>query len=250
VTLHPAARGFDTTADAYERARPTYPPDAVAALAEALAIGPGRTVVDLAAGTGKLTRLLVPTGARLIAVEPLEAMRSRLAAVVPEAEVYDGTAEAIALPDRSADAAVVAQAFHWFDGPRALAEIARVLRPDARGGLGLLWNVRDLTVDWVHRLAEITEPHATDVPRHRTGAWREAFETTARFTPLEHRQFAFEHEVDADTMVDRIRSISWISVLPEQERDDVLGRVRRLFEGMPARFPVPYHTELWWCRLR
>ncbi|MCA1691610.1 MAG: class I SAM-dependent methyltransferase [Actinobacteria bacterium] len=246
MALHRAALGFDTTAPAYERARPGYPPAAVADLG----IGPGMSVVDVAAGTGKLTRLLVPTGARIVAVEPLAGMRAELDRALPGLEILEGTAEAIPLPDRSADAVVVGQAFHWFDGERALPEIARVLRPGAL--LAMLWNVRDRSVDWVERLAEITEPHAQagKVPRYRTGAWKEAFAGTDRFSALESRQYPFEHEVDAATMVDRIRSISWISVLPEPERTDVLERVGRLFDGMPPRFPVPYHTDVWWCRAR
>jgi SAM-dependent methyltransferase len=246
MAVHRAAQGFETSAPAYERARPSYPPEATADLVAQLGIGPARTVVDLAAGTGKLTRLLLPTGADVVAVEPLAGMRAQLHAAVPNVEVLEGTAEAIPLPDRAADAVVVGQAFHWFDGERALAEIHRVLRPGR--GLGLMWNVRDRTVDWVRRLGELTEPYAGNVPRYRTGEWRRAFDTTGRFGPLEHRSYPFEHEVDADTMVERMSSISWIAVLPEPDRSRLLERVRALFDGMPRRFPVPYHTELWWCR--
>lgn len=249
MAVHPAARGFDDSAPAYERARPGYPPEVVQGLVELLELRPGRTVLDLAAGTGKLTRLLVPTGARVVAVEPLAGMRAELARVAPETEVHEGTAEAIPLPDGSVDAVVVAQAFHWFDGGQALPEIHRVLGPG--GGLAMVWNVRDRTVDWVRRIADITEPHAGTVPRFRTGEWRKAFTASPdRFTPLVRRTYAHEHEVDAATMVERIRSISWIATLPEPEREDVLRRVEAVFDGMPPRFPAPYHTELWWCRAR
>ena len=124
-----AARGFQQASEAYERGRPTYPPEAIARLVTALGIGPHSTVVDLAAGTGKLTRQLVPSGARLIAVEPVEAMRATFARVLPGVTILEGTAEALPLPDASAEALVVGQAFHWFDGPAALAEIHWVLRP-------------------------------------------------------------------------------------------------------------------------
>ena len=93
-------------------------------------------------------------------------------------------------------------------------------------------------------------PTATDVPRFRTGAWKRPFASTSRFGPLEHRRYPFEHEVDAATVLDRVRSTSWIAVLPAAQRADVVERVRRLLVGMPERFPVPYHTELWWCRAR
>ena len=129
-----AAKGFAAGADAYERGRPSYSPEAIAHIVRELRIGPGKTVLDLAAGTGKLTRQLVPSGAELVAVEPIPEMRAKLAAAVPQAEIRDGTAEAIPAENHSIDAVVVGQAFHWFDGIRALSEIRRVLRPD--GGLG------------------------------------------------------------------------------------------------------------------
>ena len=144
MPVHEVALGFDSTAAAYERGRPDYPPAAVEALVEALAIGPASTVVDLGAGTGKLTRLLVPTGARVVAVEPLAGMRAELATAVRGVEVLDGTAEAMPLGDGRADAVVAAQAFHWFADHQSLSEIHRVLRPG--GGLGLVWNVRDQSV--------------------------------------------------------------------------------------------------------
>ena len=124
-----AAKGFSSAADIYERGRPGYAPEAVSWLCERLGIGPERTVLDLAAGTGKLTRDLVPSGARVIAVEPLDEMRAHLERVVPAAESLAGTAEQIPLADGSVDAVVCAQAFHWFDPERALPEIHRVLRP-------------------------------------------------------------------------------------------------------------------------
>jgi SAM-dependent methyltransferase len=133
-----AAPSFARSADAYERARPGYAPEAVTFLAERLGLGPGRVVVDLAAGTGKLARQLVPSGARVVAVEPLAEMRSLIPAGI---EVLDGTAEAIPLPDDFADAVTVAQAFHWFDAEAALREIERVLQQG--GSLALVSNRRD-----------------------------------------------------------------------------------------------------------
>ena len=130
-----AAAGFGRAADVYERSRPSYPADAVARLVSELDIRAGRRVLDLAAGTGKLTRLLAEHGAELVAVEPSAAMREAFVSVLPGVPVHEGTAEKIPLADTSVDAVVVAQAFHWFDAPRALVEIARVLRPV--GGLAL-----------------------------------------------------------------------------------------------------------------
>src|SRR5581483_4114059 len=122
--LHPAARGFGSAADAYERGRPDYPAAAIDFLVDRLELGPGRVVLDLAAGTGKLTRLLVPTGADVIAVEPIEEMRAK----IEGARTLEGTAEAIPLPDSSFAAVTVAQAFHWCRAEEAVRDIRRVLR--------------------------------------------------------------------------------------------------------------------------
>ena len=138
---HPDARSFEQVADVYERARPEYPADAVAWVADELGLSPGRTVLDLGAGTGKLTRALVQTGAQVIAVEPGEQMLSQLRRVVPDATALLGAAEDIPLPDNSVDAATMGQSFHWFRHDEALPELHRVLRPG--GGIALLWNWRD-----------------------------------------------------------------------------------------------------------
>src|SRR5262249_30183997 len=138
--IHPtAAGGFAVSAEAYERARPGYPEEAVAWLAERLGIRSGRDVLDLAAGTGQLARALVPLGARVTAIEPIDEMREQLFGALPDVDAFDGTAEAIPLPDESVDAVTCAQAFHWFRPVEALREIHRVLRPG--GGLGLIWNM-------------------------------------------------------------------------------------------------------------
>ncbi|HET9559925.1 MAG TPA: methyltransferase domain-containing protein, partial [Actinomycetota bacterium] len=164
---------------AYERGRPGYPAGAVEELVRVLGIGPGATVLDLAAGSGKLTRQLVPAGATLLAVEPSAAMRERLAGV----RVLAGTAEAIPVAGGSVDAVTVGQAFHWFDGPRAVAELHRVLQPGGR--VGLLWNVRDESVPWMAAVTAILDRHAGDAPRYRDGRWRAAFDAAAGFAPLQ-----------------------------------------------------------------
>ena len=202
-------------------------------------------MLDLAAGTGKLTHLLVGTGARVVAVEPSAGMLGELGRAAPVPAVA-GVAERLPFADATFDVVACGQAFHWFDGPRALAEAHRVLRPGGR--LALLWNVRDRSVDWVVRLAELTEPYRGDVPTYRDGRWREAFEATSLFAPLVERQYPYDHAIDADTMVERMSSISWIASLPDGERLALLDRMRALFDGMPPRFPVPYHTDLWWAR--
>jgi SAM-dependent methyltransferase len=239
-----AARGFSRSAAAYERARPEYPPDAVRWLAQRLDLRAGRRVVDLAAGTGKLTRPLAATGAEVVAVEPLAEMRARIGPAARK--VLDGTAEAIPLPDRGADAVTVAQAFHWFDGPVALEEIHRVLRPG--GALALVWNRRPLD-DPVHAaIARIVEPHRGDAPAHRSGSWREAFEGTPLFGPFEERTFVHSREHDADALAERVASTSFVATLPEDVREEVLAAVRALAADGPV--ALPYVCEVFVCARR
>ncbi|MEA2331224.1 MAG: hypothetical protein QOH58_1362 [Thermoleophilaceae bacterium] len=234
-----AAEGFARSAAAYERGRPGYPQDAVRHLIAQLP--PRPVVVDLAAGTGKLTRPLVDAGLSVIAVEPVAEMRAALPAGV---RALDGTAEAIPLGDGAADAVAVAQAFHWFDGDAALAEIHRVLRPG--GVLALLWN-RRVEEDPMNRaIEELLEPHQAGVPTHRGDAWRVAFERSDRFGPLEERVFDNRQELDAAGLEARVGSISFIAALEPEEREHVLVRARALAgDGVVE---LPYRTEVLVCR--
>jgi len=248
-----AARGFARAPDEYERGRPPYTEEAIACLAEALILGPGRRVLDLAAGTGKLTRALASTGSELVAVEPVDEMRAKISQTLPGAEVLAGTAEAIPLPEAAVDAVTVGQAFHWFRGDDALAEIHRVLRPGGR--LGLIWNGRDDSSPWVAALTELMEPYRGDAPAFRSDAWREAFERTSLFTPLERRRFRLEHELDPDGVVARVTSVSFIAALPDEEKRAVAGRVRELAAERQAtsgreRIVLPYRTDVYWCERR
>jgi SAM-dependent methyltransferase len=246
---HAAAEGFERAADAYERGRPGYPEPAVAWLVEALGIGPGRAVVDLAAGTGKLTRQLLPSGAQLVAIEPVAGMRARLAGSLPGLRVVAGTAEAMPLAAGAADVVVVGQAFHWFDGARALAEAHRVLRPG--GGLGLVWNVRDESVPWVAQLTRIIEPHRGDAPRYQSGRWRAAFAATSLFEPLRGRAFGQAQRCDRATVRDRIGSVSFVASLDPAARAEVLAQVDDLLDHHPAlrgrpSVTLPYRTDVFW----
>jgi SAM-dependent methyltransferase len=237
--VHPAAfEGFARSAAEYERGRPGYPPAAVEFLASRLGLGSGRTAVDLAAGTGKLTRPLLGTGAEVIAIEPVPEMRAALPAA---ARALDGTAEAIPLPAAVADAVTVAQAFHWFDSDTALAEIHRVLRPG--GALALVWNRWRLDDPLNRAVEEVIAGYRGNTPTHRTNAWRAVFERTDLFGPLEKRVFPNEQSLDADGLADRVASISFIASLDEGERADVLRAVRALAGG--GRVLVPHDTEVY-----
>jgi SAM-dependent methyltransferase len=231
-----AAIGFARSAEAYEEGRPGYPEAAL----DPLRLTSGMTVLDLAAGTGKLTRALAATGARVIAVEPVAEMRSALPDSVT---ALDGTAESISLEAGSVDLVTVAQAFHWFDGPAALAEIHRVLKPGGR--LAILWN-RRVEDDPVNRAIEaLIEPYRMGAPTHRGDAWRAPFDRTALFGPFEEHVFENEQVLDADRLAARICSISFIAQLPEPERAGLLARARELTAGGPV--TVPYRTEVLVC---
>jgi SAM-dependent methyltransferase len=247
VSTHPTAvAGYGSAAGAYERGRPTYPDEAVAYLAAELGLGPAARVLDLAAGTGKLTRLLAEGGADVIAVEPVAAMRAVLAEAAPGIAVHEGTAESIPLPDGSVDAVTVAQAFHWFDAEAALAEIHRVLRPG--GGLGLIWNMMDVGVEWVAVLQELVRGARGSVPAYGPSPWRDAFGSSRLFTPLTERTFAFVHELSEEGLVDRVISTSYVAALPDAERQRLVGQVRTLVAGVPRPIRLPYRTDVFCCR--
>src|SRR3989454_216516 len=164
---HPESRSFELVADVYERARPGYPPEAVSWIAEQLDLRHGRSVLDLGAGTGKLTRALLETGARVIAVEPGDAMRAELERAAPGAEAQRGSAEEIPLPNASVDAIAVGQAFHWFRHDVAIPELHRVLR--SGGGVALIWNSRDPELPLHREIGELIAPFVPpDRPAERT----------------------------------------------------------------------------------
>jgi len=221
------ARSFDRVAGAYQNARPSYPAAAVEWVLEA---APGLRVVDLAAGTGKLTEVLVAAGAVVTAVEPLANMRAELERALPSVRAIAGTAERMPLPDASADAVFVAQAFHWFDAPAALAEIARVLVPG--GVLGLVWNLRDERVPWVADLT-VALRGAADVLAVSRGIAEGPLESE-RFSAAERREFPNPVPFDRARLREWAASTSRIAVLPEAERAEALDAVVRLADEHPA----------------
>ncbi len=220
VNRDPKARGpytaFAGVADAYERGRPGYPEEAVRWLVGDEPLD----VVDLGAGTGKLTRSLVGLGHRVTPVEPIAEMRAELEAALPNVSALEGSAEAIPLPDGVADVVTSAQAFHWFDQEKALPEIARVLRPGGR--LALVWNVRDDRDPWMARLSELIG--------NERGETSDLLEASDLFEPLEIATFSFEQMLDRDLLLDLVASRSYLAKLTPPERAPVLDAVGRLYD--------------------
>lgn len=239
------AAAFEHSAAAYEKGRPGYPPDALEHLAATVGIGPGRRVLDLAAGTGKLSRQLRGFGADVVAVEPLPAMREQLAAAVPGAEVLAGSAEAIPLPDASVDVVSVAQAFHWFDLPRALAEIDRVLRPG--GWLVAIWNEIDETVPDAKRLFAVVRTAGTR-PQTIEVDWRRPFDESLRFEPARRARYRWVDSLAHDELVASVESRSYVTVLEPEAKAEFMHRLHDVIATLPEPTPLPYFTEVYWCR--
>jgi SAM-dependent methyltransferase len=238
-----AARGYDRAAAAYARARPGYPPEAVEWLAGRVC-DPARAVVEIGAGTGKFTRELVARGYRVVAVEPVPAMRAKL----PESvEAVDATAERLPFAAGSVGALIASQSLHWTDVDRALAEFARVLAPDA--AIGLIWNFRDLAVPWQLELDALLADLRGDAPHSRDGRWQRAVERSA-FAVADTRTWRWAVETD---VCERVRSASYVAALPEEERTDVDARVRAILRRHGFATDVtnfPYVTEAYVLRRR
>jgi SAM-dependent methyltransferase len=248
--MHEAAKGFAKEALAYARGRPEYPVALDQWLRDALQLDEERTVVDLGAGTGKFTRRLLATGANIIAVEPVSEMLAQLTRILPDVAARSGTAENIPVNDGAVDAVVCAQSFHWFASTTALAEIRRVLKPG--GHLGLIWNVRNESVDWCAAMTAIMAPYEGDAPRYRSGAWRKVFPAEG-FGPLQEERFRNGHAGHPEqVIVERILSTSFIAALPRPQQLIVAARLRDLIAMTPAlnrreEVTVPYQTVAFSC---
>ncbi|PSL05402.1 methyltransferase family protein [Haloactinopolyspora alba] len=225
------AASFDSVAEIYQRARPDYPDAAVAWLSGE----PPMRVLDLGAGTGKLTRALADAGHDVVAVDPSEAMLSQLSELVPAADIRPGTAESLPVADDSVDVVTVAQAFHWFDHATALPEIARVLRPGGR--LGLVWNHRDGSLPWVRELWEAIGPSEAMVVE--PAALGELFGRS------ETAVFAHSQLIDLDGLLDLAASRSHVVLLSDDDRADVFRAMRACFEQQagPDGLVLPYRTH-------
>jgi ubiquinone/menaquinone biosynthesis C-methylase UbiE len=225
-----AAQGFEQAATLYEQARPTYPDEAID-LIKSLCNKPD-IIIDLGAGTGKLTRLLGPIGAReIIAIEPVLSMRENLKKIPIITKIIDGTAEHISFEDNTIDIIICAQAFHWFANHRALAELHRVLKPN--GLLILIWNLADDSgKEWfenINKYVECFKPDGT--PRYKKMEWKNVFDNQKFFSSSQDKQFTHKDRVTRDLFMNRILSISFIAALPAEQKTKLIDQVRNVLEN-------------------
>lgn len=254
MTNELAAIGFAAASSSYERGRPDYPAAVVEALSAHLGISAGSRLLDVAAGTGKLTRCFIGR-AEVVAAEPAAEMRAEFARIQPGVPIVEAKAEALPFADADFDAISVGTAFHWFDGAAALREFHRVLRPG--GGLGLVWLQRDETVPWVDELVRLVDTYRPpEARRYAETPWQAAFETDEGrrlFSPLEFEAIPFEFPVDRATAVQRTASTSFVAAMSAERRAEVLARVAEFLDTHPAtrgldRIGLPHTAEMYWCR--
>jgi SAM-dependent methyltransferase len=235
----------------YEELRPGYAPEAVSWVVEQGGLRPGSTVVDLAAGTGQLSRHLSARGIDVIAVEPASNMRAVLEDRVPSVRVVNATAEALPFEDESIDGVVVGNAFHHFDRTAAFGELRRVLRP--RGVLALLWawpleeEQRSIPgIDEVYDVVEQARAASAIIAAYRS--WSESPDAGDGFEPFTRREFPHRHVLPAARLADLYATSSDVASLPEATRDELLERIRDIARGLPERLELPSRTVVDLCR--
>ncbi|HEY3834775.1 MAG TPA: methyltransferase domain-containing protein [Acidimicrobiia bacterium] len=250
-----AAAGFGKEAAAYQRSRPTYPPEVVQWIVDGLGLAPGARCVDLAAGTGILTALLRASKCSLVALEPIEGMRNELRAAVPDVPCASGLAEALPIASGSLDGVTIAQAFHWFDAERALAELRRALR--IGGHVALVWNARERSEDWVDKVWGVmdrVEKHApwrnhdhvatTDSQERR----EQSLTGAPGFGEVRTAQFHHTQAMTPALVVERIKGVSHVAALEGAEQEAVLDEVRQILATHPdtvgrTELALPYRVD-------
>lgn len=249
MELHPLAQRFAEVAEVYERGRPEYPLAVAGALAAELRLPAGAPVLDLAAGTGKLTRALCDVGLEVVAVEPQEELREMLTALLPDVRAIDGVAEAIPLPDASVAAVTVGEAFHWFDHALALAELGRVLRPG--GGLAVLTMLPDWGgASWAHEVGTLIAQARPAHPQFDGPSWRESVRAAGSWSEPWELRITFTRPMLAEECVAYIASISWIAALPEEQRLQTLARATEILESGETPAEMPVHVRVGLTTLR
>jgi len=237
--MHPLAKGFGSVADHYERGRPEYAPAVAGVIMAELGLAPGALVLDLAAGTGKLTRTLLAAGLEVVAVEPQAEMREPLVGHIGEARVREGFAEAIPLEDDSVRAVTVSDAFHWFDHAAALREIERVLEPG--GGLAVIFTTPDWSgASWAHELGSLIVSLRPEHPAFDGPSWQEAVRASGHWSEVRELRLSVPQKADPERVVDHVASISWIASLPPDRLASTIEQVRKIVSSgeTPAEMPL------------
>jgi SAM-dependent methyltransferase len=243
MALHPLATQFAVVAGAYERGRPEYPPAVVGAIAAELRVTGDAPVLDLAAGTGKLTRALLSARLDVVAVEPQPQLRDLLAASIGSERVRDGLAEAIPLADGSIAAVMVADAFHWFEHGAALREIRRVLRPG--GGLAVLSTAPDWSgASWAHEVGALMARLRPEHPHFDGPSWQDAVRAAGGWTEPREVRVSTSQPARPERMVDYLESISWIAALPADDRAETLAQIGAIVDAGETPAELPLHVAI------
>jgi SAM-dependent methyltransferase len=245
-----AATGYSAAAELYAAARPSFPPAAVDWLTSELGLQSGDQVVELGAGTGKFTSLLVERGLRVVAVEPVAEMRERLDNLGDAVRAIDATAEKLPFDASSVHAVIASQSLHWADVDRAFAELDRVIAHP--GFLGLIWNFRDVSVRWQQDIDALLAELRGSAPHSRDGRWQKAADASP-FEIVGRATWSWTTPSDAAGVLARVRSVSYVAALPEEVRRSIDGRVRDILEShglAHGTIPFPYVTEAYVLRRR
>ena len=247
-SLHPAAeQGFSSAAELYQRVRPNYPQEIVHWLIEDLKITSQSTALDLGAGTGKFLDYLTQATPNVIAVEPIAEMLEQLKIVHPEVQTQQASSHQIPLKSNSVDAILCAQSFHWFANLETLSEMHRLLKPN--GHLGLVWNQRDETVDWVKALADFLKDFEGDTPRFHSGEWQKVFQQQNLFNTIGEKVFVqYQRGTVEDVVSNRLLSTSFIAAMTPDQRLDMKQNFEKIVQQYTGKSPqemidFPYVTH-------
>ncbi|MGE8556861.1 MAG: class I SAM-dependent methyltransferase [Acinetobacter sp.] len=247
-SLHPAAqKGFSSAAELYQQVRPSYPQDIVSWLRDQLQLSEQSQVIDLGSGTGKFLPYLKQLTSHITAIEPIQAMLAQLQQAYPDIETLQASSEYLPLPAHSIDAVLCAQSFHWFANLETLTQIHQVLKPS--GHLVLIWNQRDVQVDWVKALADCIQPLEGNTPRYHSGEWKKVFEQQALFQLEQIQTFQQQQHVGTVEQVvsKRLLSTSFIAAMSEQEQQQLKAEFEQIVLKYTGKHPqdeiaFPYVT--------
>jgi len=254
-----AQKGFEKNIDFYENARPSYPLEAISILETVLELIPGEShVIDLGAGTGKFTRLLLNGNYHLTAIEPSAAMRDKFSQILPTVPILDGNSWNIPIPSESQDAVVCAQAFHWFANLNTLKEVHRVLKSGGR--FGMIWNSQDREKKkWVGEMIDYKEQYEMNSPQYRLGLWKKVWEeeeAKCLFSPLQFQSIQHSVQTTKELIRQRVLSSSYIACQEQKVQQEISQKIVDILEANANEIEYdknglvtfPYSTDIFWCK--